>query len=128
MCTRMLIFTFSFQEQRTTGFKYKMAINATATYVTLLFNRGMKLSDILKKLDSKTHQSVYEIPSEKLHPKNDDIDRLQYTDQCDNGQDTVQYIPQDKTQGRQRPRKQAKPQKCISGRFPTEGTKSRNNR
>jgi len=100
-----------------------MAINATATYVTLLFNRGMKLSDILKKLDSKTHQSVYEIPSEKLHPKNDDIDRLQYTDQCDNGQDTVQYIPQDKTQGRQRPRKQAKPQKCISGTLPHRGDK-----
>jgi len=53
-----------------------------------------------------------------LHPKYQEMDQKQHTKQCEDVPDIWQNNPQDNVQTRRRPRKQARPQKFISGTLP----------
>jgi len=52
------------------------------------------------------------------------MDRKQHTKQCENVPDKLHNNPQDKVPTRRRPRKQERPQKCISGILPCRWDKN----
>jgi len=62
--------------------------------------------------------------SKDLYPKYQEMNRKQHTKQCENVPDILHNNPQDKVPTSRRPRKQERPQKCISGILPCRWDKN----